>query len=845
MRQMYLTLALGVLILGKATGGWAMIDTDIPASAPNDAVMASQDEIRHVADWASHAFAGVTPGGNDAPISIEVRRQDFNVLRFAQSCMETPIKIGAQEYAHGLGTHANSELVVTLPKGATQFKAFVGIDNNKDTQGKDGSVEFIVEIDGKEAMRTPTLHGGDAPFPISVAIPPDAKQLLLKVGTTPDGPGHDQADWADAQLVLSDGGIRFLDDRQPNLLLSQGAEPFSFQYDGKPSSEFLKIWERTIDTKDHDAYTETTVTWSDPKTKLVVTATVKAYKKYPAVDWVLSFENRGASDTPIIENIQAMDVKLRTGHSSKPATIRHNQGDVCSERSFMPLDTTLESGKKFRMAPQAGRSSNGAFPFFNVQYGSDNLITAIGWTGQWAATLDREPTGPTRLQAGMELTHLLLHPGERMRTPRVLLLHSNGDTQLAHNRFRRLMLFEYVPKRDGRPVRLPIVSQCFDRYSWTRPDWATEAGQISAAKFAHDVGFDAHWLDAAWFVGGFPNGVGNWYCKPKEFPNGLKPVTDACHANGMKFVLWFEPERVAKDTQIAREHPEFIYGGAEGGLFKLNDPAAQRWLTDILSKDIGDYGLDVYRNDFNIDPLEFWRKNDAPDRQGMTEIRYIEGLYAMWDEFLAKHPGLMIDNCASGGRRIDLEMCMRSIPFWRSDTNCSPGHAGWNQAHTLGISQYVPLHMACAWTPDSYDVRSAATAGLICQWSYLDADFPHDTGKASLAEVKENQKYWYGDLYPLVSAGPDSGLWSAYQFHRADLDEGFVLVFRRKESRYTGVSAGLHALVPERSYAVTLIDANHAPTAKTMLGRELMTEMEWRIPDKGASMLVRYAGAKK
>ena len=175
------------------------------------------------------------------------------------------------------------------------------------------------------------------------------------------------------------------------------------------------------------------------------------------------------------------------------------------------------------------------------------------------------------------------------------------------------------------------------------------------------MGFDTHWLDAAWFVGGFPNGVGNWFCKPKEFPNGLKPVTDACHATGMKFVLWFEPERVAEGTQIAREHPEFVFGGAKGGLFKLSDPAALRWLTDTLSKDIGDYGLDVYRNDFNMDPLDTWRRNDEPNRQGMTEIRYIEGLYAMWDEFLAKHPGLMIDNCASGGRRIDLEMCMRSI----------------------------------------------------------------------------------------------------------------------------------------------------------------------------------------
>ena len=89
---------------------------------------------------------------------------------------------------------------------------------------------------------------------------------------------------------------------------------------------------------------------------------------------------------------------------------------------------------------------------------------------------------------------------------------------------------------------------------------------------------------------------------------------------------------MAKGTQIANEHPEFVHGGAAGGLFKLDDPVARRWMTDLLLKRIEEYGLDWYRNDFNMDPLETWRHNDAPDRQGMTEIRYVEGLYAMWDE---------------------------------------------------------------------------------------------------------------------------------------------------------------------------------------------------------------------
>jgi alpha-galactosidase len=387
---------------------------------------------------------------------------------------------------------------------------------------------------------------------------------------------------------------------------------------------------------------------------------------------------------------------------------------------------------------------------------------------------------------------------------------------------------------------MPLACQCFDRYSWTRPAWATEAGQVAAAKATREIGCDTHWLDAAWFANGFPSGVGNWFCRPKEFPHGLKPVSDACHRLGLKFIVWFEPERVAAGSLIAREHPEFVFGGKAGGLFKLSDPAARRWLTDLLSKRITEFGMDAYRNDFNIDPLGFWRRNDTPDRQGMTEIRYVEGQYAMWDELLASHPGLWIDNCASGGRRIDLETCMRSVPLWRSDTSCSPGHADWNQTQTQGLSLYLPLFTACGWTPEAYDLRSSATTGAICQFDYLNPQFPMDQAKAALAEVREDRKYWYGDYYPLTAPSLSPHDWAAYQFHRADLNAGLVLAFRRAESPYTALAVTLGGIDPSLPYSVEFIDEARQKVQKTMPGRELAARMELHLPKERSSLLIRY-----
>jgi alpha-galactosidase len=312
---------------------------------------------------------------------------------------------------------------------------------------------------------------------------------------------------------------------------------------------------------------------------------------------------------------------------------------------------------------------------------------------------------------------------------------------------------------------------------------------------------------------------------------------------GLKLIVWFEPERVAPGTQIAREHPEFVFGGDQGGLFKLSDPAARHWLADLLSRCISEFGLDTYRNDFNIDPLSFWRQADAPDRQGITEIRYNEGHYALWDELLARHPGLSIDNCASGGRRIDLETLKRSVPLWHSDTGCSPGHADWNQTQSYGLNLYVPLFAGCAWTPSAYDTRSAATAGLICQFAFLDADFSAETARAALAEVKENQKFWYGDFYPLTPCMLGSGAFIAYQFHRSDLDSGVVLAFRRAECAYPVLQASLRALRPAAAYSVEFIDDSRTKTRRDLLGRELMSDFELRLPTRGSSLLLRYQPA--
>ena len=98
----------------------------------------------------------------------------------------------------------------------------------------------------------------------------------------------------------------------------------------------------------------------------------------------------------------------------------------------------------------------------------------------------------------------------------------------------------------------------------------------------------------------------------------------------------------------------------------------------------------------------------------MTEIRYIEGLYAFWDAFRKGHPGLMIDNCASGGRRLDLETISRSAALWRSDFQCNPNfNPAGMQGQTYGLSSWIPLSAAVARASDPYRFRSGLGVGVI------------------------------------------------------------------------------------------------------------------------------------
>jgi alpha-galactosidase len=799
-------------------------------------------ETKAMHDWAGAAFLGPTMPEAPTPAGLDVRRQDYGEFRLRRSVLDTPLKIGTKAYEHGLGTHSNSEIVVRLGRPAKSFRAEIGIDTNYDTAGQRGSVVFTVEAGGKERFRSELCRGGEAPR--SVSVPLDgASELILRVLDGGDGPGWDQSDWADAAVVYEDGQQTRLDEMPvvvpPAAMSTQ--PPFSFTYGGKSSREFLSQWKRELPKQPKvPGRPLDMIIHVDPATGLQVSCEVTRWEDFPAVEWVLRFSNSGKADTPILENIRPLDLQINAPPKGD-VTLHHSHGSTCSPTDFLPLATTVGPKADLQFAPNGGRSSDGHLPFFNLEWAGGGLVGAIGWTGQWTMRLQRNDGRELALQAGQQFGRFTLHPGESVRTPRILLVGWRGDDRMrGHNLLRRLLLAHYAPRHSGELVVPPITQNTW--FAFNQGNDVTESNQLEVMAGMAPLGIEGFWLDAGWFEGGWPAGAGSWVPKKEAFPRGLKPLGDAAHKAGMKFVVWFEPERVNPASQIAREHPEWVLHAGDGdGLFNLGEPAARDWLTDYLCTRVKDWGIDIYRNDFNIDPLRFWQKADAPDRQGIAEIRYIEGLYAMWDAIRERCPGTAIDNCASGGRRIDLETCSRSYPLWRSDTQCTPkALPTQDQVQTAGLSLWIPLHACGVWSFEPYLWRSAVTTGTSICPDTRKPGCSAEKAKQAIREAKELRPLQLGDYYPLLDINLDERQWCGWQFDRPELGKGFAMFFRRAQSPYAAVAAGMKGLDRAQPYRVTFPDTNES---RVMTGEEL-TRLRVEIDSPGKSALVVYEKAK-
>ena len=446
-RRMYFryVLYMGLTVLALVGGRVVFAGHDDSSAAWRDAVLNLGE-----------GQASATP----TPV-LALVRQDFEWLEFGRSAIKTPLRLGKRHFAHGLGTHSVGHLRITSEEPLVRFSAIVGVDCNDNNAGEHGSIEFVVDVGGREVQRSGVLRCADGAKPLDVAL--DAVQELnLRVTDAGDGPAFDHADWADAQITTKSGRTYWLDEL-PLAGVAGGAPPFpfSFLYDGKPIHKLMKTWKQATqnDASDDDR-NKVTTTWTDPQTGLQVTFAMTRFRKFAAAEWILWFENVGQSDTPIISEVSAADIAVQSPRTaSVPYRLYRTHGGTPDPQQLAASTETIDRAHPQQLVAGNGRSSSVDLPFFKIETGRGSLIVAVGWSGCWRADLTTQDDRLLRVTAGLDRTHFVLHPGERVRSPRMLVLFQEGDTWNANAQFRELIYQHYAARRGGQSAAAHAVLQ--------------------------------------------------------------------------------------------------------------------------------------------------------------------------------------------------------------------------------------------------------------------------------------------------------------------------------------------------------------------------------------------------
>jgi len=543
------------------------------------------------------------------------------------------------------------------------------------------------------------------------------------------------------------------------------ALPFSFTFGGKPSAELLDRWPLEQSTSKLDEKrTRHTLSYTDPQSKVEVRCETTEYLDFPTVEWTLSFRNTGGADSPILENIQALDATWKRDPEGE-FLLHHAVGSPANGSDYGPLETPLGPGAIKRIGAAGGRPTNSDLSYFNLQWGARGLIVVVGWPGQWAAEFARDAANGIRIRAGQERTHFKLLPGEEVRSPLIVLQFWTGDRERSQNVWRRWMMAHSMPRPSGKlppPQFLASSSRAYKEMIG-----ANEANQIMHIDryLEERLKLDYWWMDAGWYIqqSGWPQ-VGTWEIDPKRFPRGFRPISDHAHSKGIKILVWFEPERVMPGTWLYENHPEWLLRASSNKEDRLAGMCA--WSASALG---GSDPCVTYnptsrvRSAANV-RWEPGRLAFHPGPKGeYSAVRFAApeaGEFALQAKFLA------IDQSTT----TDVFILHRGKSVFDGRIRAGGQGKATSFHGKLAAAKGETLDFVVGWGNGTYicdstglEIRLIAPSGKT-----------YDAAKDFHPTQNSNGPWWYGYLAP--GPAPESSTFQAYDRHRELVEEGVRLL---------------------------------------------------------------------
>lgn len=351
------------------------------------------------------------------------------------------------------------------------------------------------------------------------------------------------------------------------------------------------------------------------------------------------------------------------------AEILDTTGRHLRERSAQRHDLTFGShvreSRRGRPGADATLLLAAGRPGFGFEHGRVHGAH-VAWSGNQRLLAERTPTGDVFL-AGGELYgpgEIILAPGEEIASPELLGSWGDGLDELAA-RFHAGMRARPQHPRRPRPVTLNTWEAVYFDHSLEK--------LLALADRAAELGVERYVLDDGWFRLRRDDraGLGDWYVDDTVWPEGLHPLADHVVARGMEFGLWFEPEMVNPDSDLARQHPEWLFRGRaelppsarQQQVLNLAHPGAYDYISERIHAILAEYPIAYIKWDHNRDLVDA-----ASGPGGARQVHaHTLAVYRLIDELKAAHPGLEIESCASGGARTDLGILDRTDRIWTSD----------------------------------------------------------------------------------------------------------------------------------------------------------------------------------
>ncbi|WP_057823716.1 alpha-galactosidase [Lapidilactobacillus concavus] len=304
-------------------------------------------------------------------------------------------------------------------------------------------------------------------------------------------------------------------------------------------------------------------------------------------------------------------------------------------------------------------------------YGA-NLI----YSGNFLSQVEVDEWRRSRLLIGInpEYFDWLLKPRDEFETPESILSFSaNGLNGLiaANQDF----TVKHVIDRKWREQDRPII---LNNWEATYFDF-DEQKLLSLATTAKELGMECFVVDDGWF--GKRNNdrtsLGNWQVNREKFPNGIGSFATKIHDMGLELGIWFEPEMVSPDTDLFRDHPDWVVRhpyertsiGRGQYVLDFANPAVVRAIYAQMKPTIEETHLDYIKWDMNRNITEAYSQYLRTEKRPQTEFfhRYIMGIYDLYRMILTDFPNLLIEGCAGGGGRYDLGILFYSPQIWPSD----------------------------------------------------------------------------------------------------------------------------------------------------------------------------------